>query len=396
MKRLSILQVFSRYLQYGGEEGSFFRIGDAMQSRHDLEYFMGSSEELASDGFLRKLMIPFLVFYNARTIRRLQTYQEIGHFDCWQVHNVFPAISPSAYSLAFKLGIPVVHYLHNYKFGCVNGFLFHDGKENRDCLKGNFWPAIRDKTWRNSRVQTAVMAMVLTYARSYVKVFEKVTRWVAISEVQKRIHVEMGIPEDRIDVVPHFLACDPDAPLPPFPEDGYGLFVGRLSPEKGVNRLLEAWALLPTDRKLVIMGDGPESVPLQRLAQTLKLENVVFTGFIPQKEQGIIWEGAAFTIVPSIWQETFGMVVLESWSKGRPVIAHDIGALPEIIRDGIDGFLADRDRVESLAAALQNAFSDREKLVEMGLAGWRRLIEDYNESRWLDRIDAVYRAAGIL
>ena len=395
MNRLKVLQIFSRYLQYGGEEGSVFRIGDALQERHDLEYFINSSEQLTRGGIIRKSTIPLRALHNPQILRMLRRYQEIGRFDCWQIHNVFPAISPGAYSLAFASGIPIIHYLHNYKFGCANGFMFHNGRENRDGLKGNFWPAVRDRTWHNSLPPTAVMAAILAYSRSRLKVFDKITRWIAISQAQKNIHVEMGIPENRIDVVPHFL--EPPTKNPPsFPQDGHGLFVGRLSPEKGVDRLLRAWAKLPGDRKLVIMGDGPEMDSLKTLAAQLRLDKVVFTGFLARKAQTEIWKETAFSIVPSIWQEPFGMVVLEAWAKARPVVAHSIGALPEIVRDGTDGFLADPSNPEALAGTLERAFSNPANLREMGESGRLRLVTDYNKSQWLNRIDDVYRKAGLL
>ncbi|MBK1882486.1 glycosyltransferase family 4 protein [Luteolibacter pohnpeiensis] len=396
MTRLNVLQIFSRYLHYGGEEGSVFRIGDALQARHNLEYFINSSEELTRGNLLRKFTVPLRAFYNYPILKTLDKYQKIGRFDCWQIHNVFPSISPGAYSLAFKLGIPIIHYLHNYKLGCANGFMFHHGKENRDCIHGNFWPAIRDRTWHDSFAHTAVMGGILAYSRSRLKVLDRITRWIAISQAQKDIHVQMGIPSDRIDVVPHFLKTTPGVSPPPFPANGHGLFVGRLSPEKGVDRLLHAWTKISPDRKLVIMGDGPEMEPLKALTIKLNLKNVVFTGFLARNAQAEVWKETAFSIVPSIWQEPFGMVVLEAWAKARPVVAHSIGALPEIIRDGEDGFLADPNAPEALSTALERAFSNTTDLRQMGLTGLNRLNSDYNKLTWLDRIDDVYRKAGLL
>lgn len=397
MNRLRILQIFARYLQYGGEEGSVSRIASVLRTAHEVDYFTASTQDLLEGGPLARFLLPLSVIYNRSIARELRLLQETERYDCWQIHNVFPAISPSAYSTAFRMGIPVIHYLHNYKFGCANGFLFHDGKENRDCLDGNFWPAARDATWRGSHAQSAVMAAILYYTRTHLNVFEKITRWIAISHAQKDIHVQMGIPEDRIDVVPHFLHAPPLSTIPPFPTDGHGLFVGRLSPEKGVDRLLRAWALLSPGRRLVIMGDGPSLEPLIRLTRELGIESwVTFTGFVEKGQQQQFWEGAAFSIVPSIWQEPFGMVVLEAWAQGRPVVAHSIGALSEIIRDGVDGFLADPGSIGSLSTKLEQAFSTTTDLQVMGMNGYLRLGESYNKEVWLQRMETVYSKAGIL
>lgn len=395
MKRLRILQIFARYLHYGGEEGIVARFEDVLRECHKVEYFTEATEDILARGLAGRVLLPFLAFRNPGAIRRLRAAQERGGFDFWQIHNVFPAISPDAYSLAFKLGIPVIHYLHNYKFGCANGFMFVNGRENRDCIKGDFRPAIRQRSWHGSYVKTAVMAAVLAHTRR-MGVFDKVTRWIAISHAQKAIHLEMGIPADKIDVIHHFLKVSPEDAAFPIPADGYALFIGRLSPEKGVGRLLEAWRRLPKHRKLVIVGDGPSLDALKRQAHEQGLDNVEFLGFVPREGHAAIWAGSAFSVVPSIWQEPFGMVVLEAWAQGRPVVAHRIGALPEIVRHEETGFLASPDDPGDLASALERAFSSgRENLAEMGRAGQLELSGHYSKDRWLEEINATYRRAGL-
>jgi glycosyltransferase involved in cell wall biosynthesis len=392
MTRIKILQLFSRYLQYGGEEGSVRRIGEALAERHDVEYFIASTEEMMR---VPKFILPLRAYRNGPVLRRLEHAQLGGRFDFWQIHNVFPAISPGAYTLADKLGVPIIHYLHNYRMGCVNGFWFTQGEECRKCGGGNFLPGVIGKCWRGSYAQSAAMALMLTDVRRR-GLTEQVRRWVAISHAQKEMHVGIGLPADRIDVVHHFLEHDPSAETPVFPANGYGLFIGRLSPEKGADRLLDAWSRLGKNRRLVIAGDGPEMAPLQAKAADLKLDNVSFVGFADQAAQKELWAGAAFSIVPSVWQEPFGMVVLEAWARGRAVVAHRIGALPEIITDGVNGFLADPHSADDLAAVLESAFLAGGALQDAGRNGLATLLDRFNKQRWLDSIDEVYRNAGLL
>jgi glycosyltransferase involved in cell wall biosynthesis len=392
VSQFKILQVFSRYLQYGGEEGSVYRIGDALQERFDVDYFIASSEEMKENA---GPMLPFLTYRNFPVLDRLATYQSIGRFDCWLIHNVFPAISPGAYTLAKKLRVPIIHFLHNYRMGCVNGFWFTRGENCEKCSSGNYIHGALGKCWRGSYAQSTAMALLLTDMRRR-GVFEQVLRWVAISHAQKEAHVRMGIPADRIDVVHHFLERDESELVPEFPDDGYGLFIGRLSPEKGVTILLEAWAKLGENRRLVIAGEGPEMAALQNLATSLKLNNVTFAGFVEQSAQRKLWAGAAFSIVPSVWQEPFGMVVLEAWAQGRPVVAHRIGALPEIITEGINGFLANPGKPSELAGVLENAFRSGKALEALGQNGLKTLRSDYNKVRWMNEMERVYENAGLL
>lgn len=392
MARLKILQLFSRYLQYGGEEGSLYRIGDALEANHDVDYFIASTEEMVRNP---RIALPLLAYRNFPVLRRLAKYQSLGNFDCWQIHNVFPAISPGAYTLAEKLDIPIIHYLHNYRMGCVNGFWFTKGEECRKCSTGNFLPGVVGKCWRGSYAQSAAMALMLTDVHRR-GLLNQVRRWIAISHAQKEAHIGVGLPSDRIDVVHHFLDHDATEAVPDFPTDGYGLFIGRLSPEKGVDRLLEAWAKLSKTRRLVIAGDGPELASLQAQANRLNLGNVKFVGFVDRPAQKELWTGAAFSIVPSVWQEPFGMVVLEAWAKGRTVVAHRIGALPEIITDAYNGFLASPTDPENLAEILESTFREGPALRDLGRNGLETLLKRFNKSHWLTSIDEVYRNAGLL
>lgn len=393
-RRIKLLQVFSRYLHYGGEEGSVTRMGISLRNLYEVEGFIASSEEMLGEGIAGRVMLPFKAFHNRSVVERLRNAQREGNYDYWMIHNVFPAISPSAYSLAKELDVPIIHYLHNYRFGCANGFLFTKGEECRKCMHGNFIHGAIGKCWRDSFAQSSAMALLLARTRHLQGIFEQISQFIAISQVQRDIHVEMGVPEDRITVVPHYLSLAPDHAIPRFPpEGGHALFIGRLSPEKGVDRLLRAWALLPPDKKLVVAGDGPAMASLRSLASELDLRNVRFTGFLDNEAQREVWDNALFSVIPSVWQEPFGMVALEAWSKGRPVVAHAIGALPEIVTHGRDGFLAGTENPGQLAAALREAYERVDELPGMGEHGFQKLVKYYNESRWLEDISSVYEKA---
>lgn len=391
MSRIRILQLFSKYLQYGGEEGSVYRIGDAMQTDFDVEYFISQTTELLSGS---PLSLPYRTYRNSSVLKRLETYQRVGRFDFWQVHNVFPAISPGAYTLAQEIGIPIIHYLHNYRMGCVNGYLFTKGVECKKCIAGAYWHGAFGRCWRESMPQSTMMALLVADTRRR-GLFDQVKKWIAISEAQKRIHVAIGLPEEKIEVVHHFLDHDLENVPTPIPKDGYALFIGRLSPEKGLDRLLEAWAALPKNHKLVIAGDGPDLNRLQELAETHQLGNVTFAGFVPKDKQGELWDGAAFLVVPSVWQEPFGMVVLEAWARGRSVVAHSVGAMPELIEEGYNGMLADQDIEGALSEAIANAFASHSDLVRMAENGQRDLLEKYNRTVWLSKMKNLYESAQI-
>lgn len=383
-----ILQVFSRYREFGGEEGCVYRIGDALQEDFEVDYFVTSSEEAFSGGVLNKGISTLKAFSNWSAVRELRQYQQLGNFDFLLVHNVFPAMSPAVYQLAFELGVPVVQYLHNYRFGCVNGFFLNHGEPCQRCLNGNFIPAFQTACWHESHLQSGIMGMITARARG-MNLFNRIHHWIAISQAQKSEHVAMGIPPEKITVIPHFYEHEQDPPL--YPEEGDVLFVGRLSAEKGVDRLLRAWQLTQKcGRILWIVGEGPERERLESMSRELALENVRFTGFLSHTEMIGIWERAACSIVPSIWKEPFGMVVLEAWARGRPVIAHRIGALSEIISHGEDGMLVAKDDSQELADAIQAILSNAASGEAMGKAGLKMLQERYSKKIWQNAIRPVF------
>ena len=386
--RPRILQIFSRYREYGGEEGSVYRIGDALHRDFDIGFFLASSGDAFSGGVLKKGLSTIKAFSNWTIVDQLRRYQQLGRYDYWLIHNVFPVMSPAVYDLAFSMRIPVIHYLHNYRLGCINGFFMNHGEPCQRCMHGNFLPAFQTACWHESRLQSGIMGAITSRARG-MDLFHRVHRWVAISRAQKQEHVDMGIPADRISVIPHFFESKGEAP--DYPYQGDVLFVGRLSAEKGVDRLLLAWERIQDcGRTLRIVGDGPERGRLEELVRSKRLRNVSFTGFLEHAQMAAIWEQSACSIVPSVWKEPFGMVVLESWAKGRPVIAHRIGALEEIVSDGTDGLLVPVDEPGALAEAILSILDNPDRGQSMGRAGADRLRFQYSKTRWQDAMLGVF------
>lgn len=382
--RKRILQFFSRYKEYGGEEGSVYRIGDALTLKYDVGTFLASSSDLFFGGTLTKGIGALKAFSNWSLIKQLRHYQKIGQYDCWVIHNVFPAMSPSVYSLAFELRVPVIQYLHNYRMGCVNGLFMNHGEPCQRCMHGNFLPALQTACWHDSHLQSGMMGAIMMRTRG-MDLFHRIHHWVAISEAQRQEHLGMGIPADKITVIPHFLEST-EQPLA-YPEQGDVIFVGRLSQEKGVHQLLLAWEKIhDCGRKLWIVGDGPERGRLEAMVQSLALRNVYFTGFLEHSSMREIWEKAACSVVPSVWKEPFGMVVLEAWAKGRPVVAHRLGALPELIDEGSNGTLVPPDSPQDMAAAILKILQNPEQGAAMGKNGYSKLQRDFTKAAWIEKM----------
>ena len=156
--------------------------------------------------------------------------------------------------------------------------------------------------------------------------------------------------------------------------------------------LLRAWGKVRNgNRRLVIAGAGPEESSLKKMASDLNLANVVFTGFLNAEQQSSLWSNSSALVVPSIWDEPFGMVVLEAWAKERPIVAYAKGALPELIHHGVNGLLADPFSIDDLAKNIQELIDKPDLGLRLGKAGNLRLKDEFNRTLWLSRIESVYR-----
>ena len=392
MARPRILRIFSRYQQSGGEEAVAKRIHQELAQVMEADWFESSTGALLGNSLTSRLAAPWKAVHNKTVSETLRKLQERNRYSAWEIHNVFPALSPSVYQTAFDLRIPVVHFLHNYRLSCVNGSFLNHGEPCLRCINGNFLPAVQTVCWRESRIACGFMSMALTRVRS-LKVFERVSSWIALSQAHRALHLKMGIPDRTLHVVPHFQEFRPSE-VSTLPQNGYALFLGRLSPEKGVANLLSAWKQVKTPgARLVIAGTGPEESRLRRIIAEDKLDSVELRGYIDPAQHQELWANAKFLVVPSIWHEPFGLVVLEALAHGRPLVVSSLGSLSEIAGDS--ALVVDPAKPEEIARACDRLFLETKLAQEMGTCGTKRLQRVYNRDIWLEKIRDVYGSCGI-
>ncbi len=315
---------------------------------------------------------------------------DLAHF-----HNTFPLVSPSGYYACRAAGVPVVQTLHNYRLLCPSATLFREGRPCEACVgRAVPWPGVVHACYRGNRAATAVVAGMLSAHRAMGTWSRLVHVYVALSEFARRKFIEGGLPPDRIAVKPNVLR-HPPAPGPH--QGGYGLFVGRLSPEKGLRTLLEAWRLAAPEASLRIVGSGP----LEGLTASAP-EGVEWLGAQPRDAVFSQMREATFLALPSEWYEGgFPLVALEAYACGLPVIASRLGCMEEVVRDGVTGLLFPPGDPVALAEKIRWALGHPESMREMGDRA-RRLVEaeysaDQNYHALMnlyDRARSCARAAG--
>lgn len=309
--------------------------------------------------------------------------------DVVHVHNTFMAISPSIYSACQQAGVPVVQTLHNYRLFCPAAFFFRDGKVCEECVEHSLLRGIRYGCYRDSKSATAGLAAMLKFHRIAGTWNRDIDTYVALTQFARTRFVEAGLPEEKVTVKPNFVA-DPGRRTEP---GQYALFAGRLSPEKGVSIILQAWKQLKVRVPLRILGDGPLLEPLQREAQELGLQGVVFTGRLDREQTMATVKGASFLIFPSRWYESFPMIIVESFASGTPVIGSRLGAIQEIVEDGRTGLHFTPGDPEALAERVEYAWTHPEKVRAMSAEAREVYETRYSAEKNYHLLMAIYERA---
>jgi glycosyltransferase involved in cell wall biosynthesis len=329
-----VLQVHTRYREPGGEE----RVVDAerdLLEGHGIEVrqvIFDNAELREGQGVVDDLRLAASAIWSRVARHRVQA--EIAAFrpDVVHVHNTFAAASPSVFAAASEAGIPTVQSLHNYRMVCPAATVFRDGRPCTDCVgRAVPWPAVMHTCVRRSRSQSTIAAATATVHRVRGTYRREVGAFIALTRFQRDCMIDGGLPAARIHVVPNFL--EPDPGVGDGPREGL-LYVGRLSPEKGIETLLRAAEFVPGIVR--IAGDGP----LAPLVQQAAMRGVVdYLGRLDAATVSGQLARSVAAILPSIWFEGLPMVLIESFAAGTPVIASDIGSLGELVSDGVTGRL---------------------------------------------------------
>lgn len=333
----------NRYAQRGGEDRAVdLEIEGLRKLGHEVHPFLVDSRDLRGVGEV--LQAGWSAGWNPQMARRVDAFLDAHPVDVGHVHNFFPLLSPAVHTSLRARGVPVIQTLHNYRLVCANGLFLREGRVCEDCVSRGPWNAVRHGCYRGSRTQTLAWAWATSEHRSRGLWTRLVDRFIAPSGFLRDKLVAAGLPAERIRLKPNAV---PDPGEPAWGGRG-AVFVGRLSREKGVHVLLEAWKWLG-GAPLTVVGAGPDEAELRRRAETIP--NVRFTGELSPEGVRSELAAAAFAVVPSIWYENFPLAVVEAFAAGRPVVAPRPTAVSDLVADGLHGLHFELGDSASLAAA---------------------------------------------
>lgn len=303
------------------------------------------------------------------------------------LHIYYGQLTASILAPLKQAGIPIVQTLHEYKLVCPVYTLVSNGEICQACQGQHFWQATLKRCNRGSLARSLLSTME-SYASQALGSVSKIDRFITVSDFQRRKLVELGIPAQKMTVVHNFINT---SGIEPNTKPGeYFLYFGRLERIKGVFTLVEAASSLQ-ETPLLIVGTGEADRELATIIETRGLEHIRLLGFKQGEELHQLIRHSICCILPSQWYENCPLSVLESHAFGKPVIGSNIGGIPELISDRVDGFLVPPGDADALRQQMLWMATQRSQAVEMGLAGRRKVEEQFNPEIHYEKIMSVYR-----
>ncbi|MGE7414671.1 glycosyltransferase [Methylobacterium tarhaniae] len=378
---LRVLVAHNRYQVRGGEDAAVARDLAALeQAGCAVEAVFLDNDAIASG--LDRLRAAVGATHAPEGIARVMAAARRFAPDVIHVHNFFPLLSPGIHAAARSAGCATVQTLHNYRLVCANAFLMRDGAPCELCVAGSPYRAVRFACYRGSRIGSLAVARMIDHHRRAGTWRRDVDRFIALTPFARERFVEAGFPADKIRIRPNGL---PD-PGPSGDGARQGLlYVGRLSPEKGLIVLAEAAAR--AGLRVTAIGEGP-------LASALTGHpGLDLKGALPPDAVQAAMARASALVVPSLWYEGLPMVVAEAFAAGTPVVASRIGALAGLVAEGTTGLLAEPGDAADLASALGRIAGDPAAAAAMGREARTVYEREWREDVTTRALLEIYRDA---
>jgi glycosyltransferase involved in cell wall biosynthesis len=390
-EHMKVLVLHNMHELRGGEDEAVRADVALLRAKgHDVALYCRSYEEIPRGDLLARMGIGFEIFWSPTSSNKIR--EVLRHFrpDIAHFHSIFPLITPSAYYACRAEGVPTVQTLHNYRLICPAATLLRDGKICELCVGRLPWPAVVYGCYRGSKAQSLVMATAQGAQMALGTWHTQVDAFIALTEFARRLFVRGGLPAERIHVRPNVV----DRPAPVrYGRPRSAIFVGRLSTEKGVDVLLQAWSRIP-NIPLTIVGGGPLLESTRRIIASAALRNVELTGEVSHTEAVERIRRAGMLLLPSIWYEGLPFVLIEALAAGVPVIASNIGGQAEVINDGLNGLLFPSGEVAALVAAV-NRLTAAPDLADRLSRGARQVFEErYSPEHSYARLMEIYCQVG--
>lgn len=378
---LRVIVAHNRYQQRGGEDAVVeAEVALLREHGHDVVEYQRDNHDLEH---LPRAQAALQTMWSTRTTRDVGGLINAFKPDVLHVHNTFPLISPSIYWVARQHRLPVVQTLHNFRLVCPQALMLRDDKPCEDCVGKLPWRSVQHACYRGSRVQTGLLAGMVTAHRITGTWQHQVTRYIALNDFCRSRFIAGGLPADKIVTKPNFV----DLPPPGDQARSGFLFVGRLSLEKGIRVLVDAAQQAQLAEPIWVAGSGPESALLEGA------NGIQGLGAQTPDEVYARMRQTRALVLPSIWYENFPRTLVEAFACGLPVIASRLGAMAALIDDGKTGLLFEPGNSDDLTSKLRWLLEHPMETAAMGRHARQHYESALTGSANLEQILTIYRSA---
>jgi len=386
---MKVLIVHNEYARFSGEETVVVAQQEILEHHGDTVSFFRKGSDRLNDKVLGRAAAFFSGINNPRSRRKIRAMLKRHRPDIVHVHNVFPWISPAILPECGRAGVPVVMTVHNYRLVCPNGLHMPKGRYEicEKCCGGKeYWCVLQN--CEQSYAKSLGYALRNYVARRLGLFRKNVTLFACLTDFQRQRLMAEGYPADRLRVLPNMCPVRMEVQEDSPGGGDYVAYVGRISPEKGIEVLLSAAKRLQ-DVPFRLAGSYdamPEVVDKGS-------SNVSFLGNLDTKRLAEFYRQSRLLVLSSRWFEGFPMAIVEAMAHGKAVVAPRIGGIPEIVDDGETGLLFAPGDTEDLAAKVRYLWGNPDLCRQMGQAGREKALREYSAESYYERLIALYEEA---
>lgn len=385
---MNIIMAHNYYQQSGGEDQVFTSESNLLESKgHKVIRYTTNNDRIEN---MYNINLALNTLWNQRVLRSLKYLVRRHSIKVIHFHNTFPLISPGSYYAKGKKGPVVIQTLHNFRILCPGALFLRNGNVCERCLLKIFpWPGAFKVCYRKSFLASVGTVAMLVLHQLLGTWQTKIDRFIALTDFAKEKFIQGGIPSDKIVVKPNFVSPDPGSKRR---RDNYALFVGRLSSEKGIITLLNAWKQIDSI-SLKIVGYGPLNEEVKKIVARENFHTVEIIGQLNKNDIFNLMKEAIFLLFPSEWYEGFPNTLVEAFACGLPVIASKLGSIAEIIEDGVTGLHFEAGNPVDLADKIKWLIENPDKSRHMGKNARKVFLEKYTAEKNYKILMNIYHQA---
>lgn len=365
----------------------------AMQDERNLsseygDYFVSNVDYHQMNGSpIKNAKIALKMIYSSEAKQKLEQLLQLTRPQIAHLHNIYHQISPSILGVLKRRRIPVVMTLHDFKLVCPNYSFYRDGHNCEECQGRKFYKVVQHRCIQNSRLKSFVCA-VEGYWHNWTQTYsDKVDKFIALSRFSLNKFIQYGLPEDKLVLLPNGLELKEYEPS--YQPGGYVLFAGRLNQKYGVFTLLDAARSLP-EISFHLAGNGEDEEKVKHFVEEKKLGNVKLLGFLSPEELKQEISRSRFVVFPTIIYHNCPMVILEAFALGKPVVASDLGSIPELVEKNVTGLLCETGSVSGLAEHIQNLYRQPQLVRELGKNAREKVENNFSAENYYPRLLQLY------